>query len=175
MGRRRKSQNPFEGRAGRLADDASRKPAGRHSRSVDQGRKPKVGTKAKPKDAASDESRRLGSKARLEGQSKAQAGDWQESGAGRLIAGESLRSVGRWAGDRQAAQVAGRSKGEAGGLIGDESRKIDQKIELEGWLKAQAGDRSEGQSENLTADESWRLSWKATLEIDRRRKSEVDR
>jgi hypothetical protein len=43
----------------------------------------KVGTKAKPKDAAADESRRLGSKAGLEGRLKAQAGDRQESGAGR--------------------------------------------------------------------------------------------
>jgi len=73
----------FEGRAGKLAEGASWKLAGKHSRKVDRRRKLKVGTKVKPKDAAADESRRLGSKAGLEGRLKAQAGDRQESGAGR--------------------------------------------------------------------------------------------
>jgi len=53
-----------------LAEGASWKPAGRHSRRVDRRRKPKVGTKAEPMDAAADESRRLGSKAGPEGRSE---------------------------------------------------------------------------------------------------------
>jgi hypothetical protein len=36
----------------------------------------------------------------------------------------------------------------------DASRRISQKVEREGWLKAQAGDGLESQLENLTADES---------------------
>lgn len=53
-----------------MADDASRKLAGRHSRRVGRRRKLKVDAKAEPKDAAADESRRLGSKAGPEGRSE---------------------------------------------------------------------------------------------------------
>jgi hypothetical protein len=39
----------------------------------------------------------------------------------------------------------------------DASLRIGQKVERQGWLKAQAGDKLESQLENLTADESWRV------------------
>jgi len=68
----------FEGRAGRLAEGASWKLAGRHGRNVDWRRKPKEGRKAKPKDAATDES-----EVRFEGR------------AGGSVEGASWRSAGK--------------------------------------------------------------------------------
>jgi len=66
-------------------------------------------------------------------------------------------------------------KSEAEGRYGDASRRISQKVERHGGLKAQAGNWLESQLENLAADESWRLSWKAEPEIGRRRESQAGR
>jgi len=86
---------------------------------------------------------------------------------------EAGRTAG-WRNGRRRESQAG-PKGEAEGRCGDASRRIGQKVERHGGLKAQAGDWLESQLENLAADESWRLSWKAEPEIGRRRKSQVDR
>jgi len=55
-------------------------------------------------------------------------------------------------GRRRESQVEPKGGPEGGNE--DASRRISQKVEREGWLKAQAGDRLESQLENLTADES---------------------
>jgi len=56
-------------------------------------------------------------------------------------------------GRRRKSQVEPKGGPEGGNE--DASRRIGQKVERQGWLKAQAGDRLESQLENLTADESW--------------------
>jgi hypothetical protein len=65
------------------------------SQRVGRRRKSKIGRKAMPEGSATDESRRLGSRAELEGWQSAQAGSHLEGEAGRLALGESRRLAGR--------------------------------------------------------------------------------
>jgi len=111
----------FEGRAGRLAEGASWKLAGRHSRKVDWRRKPTEGTKAKPKDAATDES-----EVRLEGR------------AGGLVEGASWKPEGRRSWTKSQEARAWRRIGRwAGGTAGDASRRLNRKAVLRAETKTQ--------------------------------------
>jgi len=142
-----------------LIGDASRRLAGRQSRraqhsmkvgscihrqgwKVSRRRKPKVRRTTAPRDAATDESRRLywkvrpedwqpgesrgaRRKAQPEGWSKAKAGDWRKRGAEKLIAGESLRSARRRSrkiGRRRKSQI--RLERQPEGATADESRRL---------------------------------------------------
>ena len=99
----------LEGKAGRLAPGDGRRLARRHSQGLTGGASRWL-AQGGAGDATTDESRRLGSKAGLEGRTKAQAGGWLEGRAGRWIEGASRRSIGGQTG----RLVGGASRGSVG-------------------------------------------------------------